>query len=167
MIANMRCEEEGSFGDGSLNDKTISKLQNLIQANIDSEKTLRDAARKVDDNQAAALFRDLAGEREMQARKLQQVVRAAGLDPKTTGTIRGALHQCFLDLRAAVNSGKAVVVLEEAERGEDHIQHLYRDVVADVEDSRLHAFLKKQAAAVVAGHDRVRDLRDLYRYQTS
>jgi uncharacterized protein (TIGR02284 family) len=54
------------------------------------------------------------------------------------------------------------VVLVEAEFGEDHIKEAYEEALTRTGDSAINALLQKQYVRVKAGHDRIRDLRDMY-----
>ena len=146
----------------NLQEATVAKLQNLIRANIDAYDGLRESAEEVNDPSIAKLFRELAHERSNLASELQDYVERNGEDAVDDGSFSAGVHRAWINVRSKLNSGDPHVVLIEAEFGEDHIKQAYEDVLKETAGSAMNAVLQKQYAVVKAGHDRVRDLRDLY-----
>lgn len=145
---------------GDLREETIEKVQEIIQANIDSRDGFLEAAEKIDDPAITAIFHGLANERSGHIDVLSQVVTSNGVQACRGGSTAAKLHRYFIDFRAALNGGDRYVLLVEAERGEDYIKHLYEDVLKNTAGSAVNDILQRQYAAVKKGHDRVRDLRD-------
>lgn len=146
-----------------LNKETVEKMQKLIRANIDSYKGFREAADDVNDEQIATLFRDMADMRSVLATELQQFVEWNGEEAVEDGSVAGLVHRCWVKTRSMINGGDATAILNEAERGEDHIKNAYEEVLKETAGSAMNDVLQRQYAQVKAGHDRVRDLRDIYR----
>lgn len=146
----------------NLNEKTLKKVQDLIQINIDSAKGCKDAAEKVDSPLIGHLFSGLADERKAQAEELKNFVRLNQEEPEDSSSAAGTAHRLWLDFRAAINGGEPKVILIEAERGEDKIKEEYEESLKETAGSPLNDVLTRHYAAVKAGHDRVRDLRNLY-----
>jgi uncharacterized protein (TIGR02284 family) len=146
-----------------LNDTTIEKLQQLIQANIDSYNGCLESAEEIDDSRLATLFRDLGNQRLAMASELQQYVEFNGVDPEQDGSIAAKTHRIWINIRSKINGGDPYVILIEAERGEDHIKAAYEDVLKETAGSAMNDVLTAQYALVKAGHDQVRDLRDSYK----
>ena len=144
----------------NLPEATVDKLNDLIQINLDSAKGFRTAAEHVDVAAYASLFRELGEQRQAQAEELQAQVIAEGETPETKGSFSGKAHRWWLSLREKVTGSAAYDVLAEAERGEDVIKGMYEDVVGETAGSEINAVLTRQHKQVVAGHDKVRDLRD-------
>jgi uncharacterized protein (TIGR02284 family) len=141
---------------------TVAKLQDLIRANIDAYDGLRESAEEINDVSIATLFRELASQRSKLASELQDYVEWNNEDAADDGSFSAGVHRAWLNVRSKLNSGDPYVVLIEAEFGEDHIKHAYEDVLKETAGSAMNAVLQKQYAVVKSGHDRVRDLRDLY-----
>lgn len=139
---------------------TIDKLQDLLRVNIDSENGFRDAAEQVDDVALKRIFTQYADERQANASELKQFVEFNGEAPVESGSIMAAIHRTWMDLKAALSLNDAKAVLNEAERGEDHIMHMYEDVLTETAGSAVHDVLQHQYVKVKAAHDAVRDLRD-------
>ncbi|MEO7318692.1 MAG: PA2169 family four-helix-bundle protein, partial [Chthoniobacteraceae bacterium] len=81
--------------------------------------------------------------------------------PETAGSVSGALHRGWIDLKAALTSKDEHAILAECERGEDSAVAHYTEALADEGlPGHVTATLQTQYKAVKAAHDRVRDLRD-------
>ena len=147
----------------NLNESTISGLQKLIRYNIDSYEGFRDAADEVKDANVATLFRELGAERAALANELQQHVEYSGEESEDDGTMMASVHRTWIKVRSLINGGDAFPILCEAEKGEDQIKAAYEDVLKETAGSAVNDVLTQQYAKVKAGHDRVRDLRDVYK----
>lgn len=140
--------------------ETVDKLQDLLRVNIDSENGFRDAAEQVDDVALRRIFRQFADERQGNAAELKQFVELNGEAAVEDGSVLAAIHRTWMNFKAALSSNDAKTVLNEAERGEDHIKHMYEEVLMETAGSAIHDVLQHQYAKVKAAHDVVRDLRD-------
>ena len=143
-----------------LSEETVDRLNDLIQINLDSAKGFRTAAENVDVATYASLFKEMADQRQAQAEELQAQVIAEGERPETNGSFAGQAHRWWLSLREKVSGSEAYAVLAEAERGEDAIKDMYEKIVGETAGSPLHELLSRQQQQVIAGHNRIRDLRD-------
>ncbi len=146
-----------------LKDETVKKIQNLIQANIDSYDGFREVAEEIDDKKLSALFSLIAHDRSSLATELQNYVEWNGEEAEEDGSVAASIHRTWIDIRAKLNGGDAYVILIEAERGEDHIKEAYEDVLKDTAGSAMNDVLTEQYSIVKAGHDKIRDLRDRYK----
>ncbi len=147
----------------TLNPDTIQGLQDLIQVNLDSAKGFVEAAKRVESESLTKLFTELAREREQNATELQQSVERNGQHACEDGSLAAAFHRVWLDFRGRLAGGDSLVILQEAERGEDHIKAVYEDVLVRTAGSALNSVITRQYSAVKAGHNKVRDLRDGYK----
>lgn len=144
----------------NLSDATLTKVQNIIQMNIDSQKGFSAAAKDVKDPGVATLFRRVGGERSGNVAELQKVVSYSGEEPQDDGSVKGAMHRAWMNARSAITGGDSHTVLAEAERGEDAIKELYEDTLKEASGSPVYDVLQRQYVKVKASHDEVRDLRD-------
>ncbi len=144
----------------SLNKETLAEVQDLVQVNIDSYNGFLEAAEKIDDEQLAQLFRSYSSERSAQAAELKGLLGANGEQPAEKGSMAAAVHRAWIDVKAAFTGGGVHAVLAEAERGEDHIKHMYEDAIKSTSGSAINDVLHRQYAHVKSAHDRIRDLRD-------
>jgi uncharacterized protein (TIGR02284 family) len=143
----------------SLAPETLTELQSLIQVNIDSRDSLKEAADLVQDAVVEVTLRDLADHRNDQISELRMLVAANDEEPECSGSMLGTLHRKWMDLRSALGGGP-VAILSEAERGEDYIKSKYESVLKQCAGSAVTDVLNRQYASVKVSHDRVRALRD-------
>lgn len=146
----------------TLEQKTINALQELIQINIDSRDGFRNAAEHLNVMTITEMFQDLAAQRDQQAAELRTLVAANMEIPQETGSVSAAAHRMWIDLKAALGGGEQAV-LNEAERGEDHIKAKYEEVLTHNAGSAVNDILQRHYTAVKSAHDRVRDMRDAYK----
>lgn len=145
-----------------LKESTVSKLQELIRINIDSEEGFQEAAKQIEDRNIGSVFTELAAQRRQNSTELQDYVQWNGETPRDEGSYAAAFHRTWLDLKSLLTGGDVHAVLSEAERGEDQIKKAYEDALKETSGSAMNDVLTRQYANVKAGHDRVRDLRDHY-----
>ena len=147
----------------NLDDSTVCGMQKLIRYNIDSYEGFRDAADEVKDADVALMFRELGAERRELADELKKHVEYTGEESEDDGSMLAAVHRTWIKVRSLINGGDACAILCEAEKGEDQIKAAYEDVLKETAGSAVNDILTKQYAMVKVGHDRVRDLRDIYK----
>lgn len=146
----------------TLTPETIDLLQELVQVNIDSRDGFRHAAGELEEVAVANMFTQLADERDHQAQELRSLMTLNDEEAPKEGSFAAAAHRTWMDLRTALGGGLQTV-LDEAERGEDHIKAKYEDAMKKHAGTAISDVLHRQFAAVKAAHDRVRDMRDAHR----
>ena len=141
---------------------SISILNDLIETLKDGQEGFKAAAKDVESADLKALFAELSLQRSSFAGELQALVVSLGdPEPETGGSVAGALHRGWIDLKSSVTSRDAHAILAECERGEDSAVAHYRQALDNVDlPGDLRATIQTQATAIKASHDRVRDLRD-------
>ena len=97
------------------------------------------------------------------ASELQQVVTRLGGKPEDSGTVAGAVHRGWVNLKAAVSSRTDLAILEECERGEDVAKASYTKALKETLPEEIRVVVQRQYDGVVKNHDQIRDLRDRYR----
>lgn len=136
-------------------------LNSLIETCKDGQEGFRAAAENVKNADFKALFTELSIQRQQFVSELQSLVRRLGEKEETTGSVAGALHRGWIDLKAALSSGDEHAILAECERGEDSAVAEYREALAQDELPVIaHKVIEQQSMAVQASHNRVRELRD-------
>lgn len=149
----------------TINEKSISVLNDLIEINKDGQQGFETAAKDSKDAALTRVFRDYEAQRSQNIRELQSRVRVLGGDPDKHGSVAGTVHRGWINLKAAIASNEPHAVLAEAERGEDAAVKAYREAQLkeglDVDSLQL---IQNQAAGVKAAHDRVKQLRDSHEY---
>ncbi|TDU63210.1 uncharacterized protein (TIGR02284 family) [Prosthecobacter fusiformis] len=141
---------------------TISTLNNLIETLKDGQEGFRAASEDVESSDLKTLFSKYSLQRSRFAGELQEVVISLGdHDPADSGSVSGAVHRGWLNLKAALMSKDEHAVLAECERGEDVAVAAYSKVLEDTDlPANVRSIVQKQAAEVKSAHDNVRNLRD-------
>ena len=142
------------------NTNDVSVLNNLIKTTLDSMKGYEDAAKDADSTQYATMFADFARDRAQVATKLQDQVRALGGEPELDSSMLAAAHRAFMDLKQAVTGKDDKAIIQEVERGEDHIKAKFEEAIkdADVSPTTLAA-IKDGFTSVREGHDKMSALK--------
>jgi len=149
------------------NDNVISTLNGLIEICKDAQEGFKSAAEGVERSDLKSLFYEYSQQRSEFSGVLQQLVRSLGGDPESTGSLTGAVHRGWIDLKAAVTGKDEAAVLSECERGEDHARDAYAEAIKMNLPANVADVLDQQAHAVLAAHNRIRELRDTESHKTA
>lgn len=142
------------------NEDNIKILNHLIETCKDGARGFSEAAKDAKDSELRSLFNQYSQQRQSFVQELSRRVREQGGDPDKSGSISGAMHRGWIDLKAAISSNEPHAVLAECERGEDVAVDAYRDALEKVTEPGLRQLISSQYSAVQAAHDAVRNLRD-------
>lgn len=145
------------------NDEIISTLNDLIETSKDGEEGFRTCADDVGDPQLKTFFSNRAHSCAAAAVELQELVRAYGGNPETSGGLGGALHRRWVDVRALLSGKDVKAVLRECVRGEDFAVASYRQALGKSLPQEVRAVVERQYQGVLQNHDQVRSLADQYR----
>ena len=138
----------------------IRALNSLIATTIDSVDGYRTSAADVQNPHYAQLFTARATERSSVVEQLRAEVRRLGGNPEDDGTALAAGHRAFVNLKAAVTGRDDQAIVNEVERGEDHIKSKYEAALADESlSSDCRSLIQMAYASVKNGHDEMRDLK--------
>ena len=140
----------------------VSVLNYLIETSKDGEKGFRKAAEDTKTASLKQLFADRAEDCARGATELQGIVQRLGGKPETGGTVGGALHRGWVDVKAAVSHRTDHAILAECERGEDVAKKNYREALDKELPADVRAAVERQYQGVIQNHDRIRDLCDQY-----
>lgn len=137
----------------------IRVLNDLIETTIDSADGYAEAAKDAGSGRYAATFQSRSTERQQVFARLQQQVQALGGEAEEDGTALASAHRMFVNLRQTLSSGDKAIV-DEVERGEDHIKAKYESAMKDREISAAtQAVISEAYRSVRTGHDQMRDLK--------
>lgn len=141
---------------------TLSNLNNLIETLKDGQEGFRAASEDVANSGLKSLFSKYSLQRARFAGELQELAHSLGeSDPADGGSVAGAVHRGWLNLKAALMSKDEHAVLAECERGEDVAVAAYRKALEQADlPANVRSVIERQAADVKAAHDHVRNLRD-------
>jgi uncharacterized protein (TIGR02284 family) len=142
------------------NDKAISVLNNLIETCKDGEQGFKTAAEGLSNYEIKTTFQQYSRERGRMSSELQAEVRRLGGDPEKSGSMAGALHRGWLDIKAVVTGKDDYAIVAEAERGEDVAKTTYESALKEALPASAQTLVQQQAAKVRQAHDDVRAIRD-------
>ena len=138
----------------------IRTLIGLIATTIDSVDGYRTSASDVENPRFAELFTARASERSSVAEQLRGEVKRLGGNPEDDGTLLAAGHRAFVNLKATVTGRDDQAIVNEVERGEDHIKAKFEDALKDDSLSpSCRTVVETAYGSVKSGHDEMRDLK--------
>lgn len=141
-------------------DYDIKTLNSLIATTLDSVDGYTEAAKDIENQRYGSMFTARAKERRQVIGDLQAEVRRLGGDPEDDGTVLAGAHRVFLDLKAKVTGQDDQAIVNEVERGEDHIKAKFDDAIGDTNLSiETLAAIQKANGSVQEGHNQMRDLK--------
>ena len=141
-------------------DHDIKVLNSLIETTIDSAEGYGEAAKDADNTRYSAAFQSRAAERRQVVSRLKAQVVSLGGKPEEDGTLLASVHRKFVGLKSKMSSKDDVGIVDEVERGEDHIKAKYEDALKDTEISpATRALVQESYTSVKTGHDQMRDLK--------
>ncbi|TBR39779.1 MULTISPECIES: PA2169 family four-helix-bundle protein [Dyella] len=140
-------------------DHDIKVLNDLIETTIDSADGYKEAAKDANNEAFKDIFMRRAKERVEITHRLQSAVRQAGGKPQDDGTVLAGAHRMFTNLRASMTKGDTAVV-DEVERGEDHIKARFEKAINDNDLSTVTRSAIEQAYGPIrSGHDEMSKLK--------
>ena len=138
----------------------IRTLNGLIATTIDSVDGYRTSAQDVDNPRFAEMFTARAAERSSVVEQLRAEVKRLGGNPEDDGTALAAGHRAFVNLKSAVAGRDDKAIVNEVERGEDHIKAKYEAALKDDDLSpQCRSLVEMAFGSVKSGHDQMRDLK--------
>lgn len=143
------------------NEDSISVLNDLIETLKDGQQGYQTAAEDVKDSQLKDLFQQYSKQRTEYIAELRKEIVRLGGDPESGGSVSGAMHRGWIDIKSAVTDRDDHAILSECERGEDVAVDNYKDALNDEElDNSYKAIISRQYDGIKEAHDRIRSLRD-------
>ena len=135
-----------------------STLNDLIQSCKDGEQGFREAADGVKNTELRTIFLEFAQQRSRFAADLQSEVAKLGGAPETSGSVGGALHRGWVNLKSAVSGHDDGAIIAEAERGEDVAVESYRKALKKDLPRDIRDLVERQSQQVQQAHNRIRGM---------
>src|SRR5688500_14339766 len=142
------------------NDDVISTLNGLIETCKDGQDGFKEAAEGVERSDLKSLFYEFSQQRAHFAGELQSLVQALGGDPENSGSVAGAIHRGWINIKSAVTGKNEASILNECERGEDSAKNAYKDALENPPPTNVLETVQAHYQAILSAHDRVKALRD-------
>jgi len=138
-------------------EELITCLNDLIETCRDGEQGFNSAADHAKNENLVAFFRRCSYQRAQFASELQAEVRQLGGDPTIKGSVSGAFHRGWMNIKSAVTGGDESIV-SECEWGEDSALHNYERVLKQNLPPNVLPVVKHQYTQIKDTHNRIRDL---------
>jgi uncharacterized protein (TIGR02284 family) len=134
-------------------------VENLIEICRDSEKGFSQAAEHVKDPELRSRFLEESRTRSDFASQLEREALNVGADIGKKGSIAGAIHRGWLDLKGKAGADDHGI-LESVEQGEDKARDAYQEALKQPLPEPVLAIVRSQFQHIQTKHDEVRRLRD-------
>jgi uncharacterized protein (TIGR02284 family) len=137
------------------NDVTV--LNSLIKTLNDSIQGYQESAKDIGNQRFATLFQERAQERQQVVTELQAAVARMGGDPDAGGSLLGAAHHAFVNLKSTITGKDDDAVLAEVQRGEEYLRDKFDTAIAEGGLSPTARDVVQEAAqSVRQGADQIR-----------
>lgn len=135
-------------------------LRSVIQSLIDGQEGFQKIGDELKDPMLKKYFLAESLKRASFRGRIETMLHSEGVhDIKESGTVSGALHRTWGDLKAKLGGGDHTL-LETAEQGEDAAKKAYKDALENELPLPVHQVLSTQYAHVQESHDYVKAERD-------
>ncbi len=132
------------------NSDIAKQLNHLVEINKDAEAGFVTAAENVKNSELESQFAGYAKQHAKFAEELQREVDRLGGNPPETGTMQGAIHRGWMDLKSALTGHSAAAMLSACENGEQSAEAAYADAEDLISTGQTYTLLQKQKQQIVA-----------------
>ena len=149
--------------DGSDKNKDMERvLLDVVKILNDGQKGFADIGEHLKDDTLKRYFLAESLKRANFRAELENELHRAGMaDVKESGSVAGALHRTWGDLKAKMGIGTTDhSLLETAEQGEDVAKKAYKDALEHNLPLPIRQLLTEQQAHIQTSHDYVKSHRD-------
>ena len=141
-----------------------SVLTSLIETCADDQEGFLTAAENVKDAELKLLFSEIAMQRLQFAEELRGLAQGVGGKIEAGGTLAGAFHRAWMQLKAAVTGGEEHAILTACERSEESTLSRYREML-DRQDlpADIQNVIRQQFVSIRPVQKCVRELRVVFK----
>ena len=144
-------------------DDVVDVLNDLLENARDGEYGFRTCAEQVETPSAKQLFATRATGCLDAATELTALIIQYGGEPASGGTVAGAMHRGWVQVKGTIGADSELSILESCERGEDTAIARYRKALKQALPADVRAVVQRQADGAQKNHDQIRDLRNAAR----
>jgi uncharacterized protein (TIGR02284 family) len=137
------------------NEKIVSALNHLIITCKDGQEGFHNAGEEVKSAELKQVFLKYEEQRKQLVAELQPEVRSRGGDPEKGGTVSGALHRGWLNLKQLLGGGNETAVVDEAERSEDIAMASYQAALKEELPPAVRLIVQRQFDQIKLAHDQI------------
>jgi uncharacterized protein (TIGR02284 family) len=142
------------------NKEVIGTLRDVIESLIDGHEGFQKIGEHLKDETLKKYFLAESIKRSQFRGELETMLHTSGEhDPKESGSVSGALHRTWGDIKAHLGGGDHTL-LETAEQGEDTAKKSYKEALEKELPAPVKQLLAIQYEHVQKSHDYVKAARD-------
>jgi uncharacterized protein (TIGR02284 family) len=138
--------------------QVISTLNSLIELNRDGQKCFQEAAGKMAASHLKTYCFQQSRDRAHFVGELQTLVHSLGDEPDNGGTVLGALHRGWMELRSALGGGDHAI-LAATETFGNFASNKFRDALNVYLPTDVRDIVERQFASVKQTNDTIKELR--------
>jgi uncharacterized protein (TIGR02284 family) len=138
-------------------EELIASLNDLVETCRDGEKGFRSAAEHVKDENLKLFFNRISHQRAQFVSELQAEVRQLGGEAAESGSVSGAFHRGWMNLKSAIAGGDDALI-SECEWGEDSALRNYERVLKQNLPPNVLPVVKHQYTQIKDTHNRIHEL---------
>jgi uncharacterized protein (TIGR02284 family) len=158
-----KCDSDGvsrTERERAMTTNVIGVLNDLIEMSRDGERGYMKAAQDAHHVSVKEALLEIADHCSKGVRELQDRVLDLGGIPESGGSVAGALHRGWLDVKTVLGSRTDHAILVDCERGEDVTKKHFRDALKKDLPADVLALVGRLYQSVLQNHARIRVLRD-------
>lgn len=147
---------------GNYTDKLGNRLNDLLEKNYDAEKGFKKASENAKHAGLKSYFSNKAKERYNYSHQLKSELQGFGQEPEKGGSVTGAAHRTWMEVKSWFSTDDDEAMLEEAIRGEKASVKEYKEVLSETAlPSSTKQLLEQQKSEIERGLDNIKRLEDL------
>jgi uncharacterized protein (TIGR02284 family) len=141
-------------------EQVIETLNDLLENARDGDAGFREAAEHTRTPSLSALLGRRADSCRQAAGELQEQIQRLGGKVDEGGSVSGAAHRVWVQIRDLFGGANDQAMLDECERGEDAAVARYRKALKQNLPHDLHSLVQRQYEGAQRNHDMIKALRD-------
>ncbi len=128
---------------GRMAQHTIDDLNHLFHINKDAQAGFCTAGENVKNSELETLFGGYAKQHARFAAELREEIERLGGECVESGTVGGALHRSWMDLKSALTGHSAAAMLSSCESGEESVEIAYHNASDANPTGQTHTLIEK------------------------
>lgn len=125
-----------------------NEVNEVIENLYDSCNGYKECAKEVDNPTMKQLFQRLASQRERMLQELKGRVELAGVEPTESGSLAGAAHRTYIDIKSMVTGGDTEAMIKSVKFGEDNTLKHYKKALDEDIPADLKQLLTQQMQTI-------------------
>jgi uncharacterized protein (TIGR02284 family) len=129
-------------------ERTINQLNHLIALNADAAAGFQSAGQNIKNSELETLFTGYARQHSAFQGELRQECIRLGGNFSDDGTLGGAVHRGWMDLKSALTGHSASAILASCVSGEESAERAYADAADANPTGQTHSLLEKHCQQI-------------------